>query len=1403
MGQVVCRRSIAALFLACAIALPTPADEPTKLAAQFTAEVRPLLVKYCQDCHGPETQEGELDLAAFVTWNDVRKQPQAWQHVGEMLDTRQMPPKDAPQLSDTEHAALQTWVRAHLTHEAASRAGDPGRVVLRRLSNAEYTYTIRDLTGIASLAPAREFPVDGAAGEGFSNTGSALVMSPALVTKYFDAGKEVASHMVLLPEGIRFSPHNTRSDWTKETLAEIRSYYSQFTHGGGGERVNLQGIVFSTNSGGRLSLEQYLAATLSERESIAAGHKSVADVAAERGLNAKYLQTLWNALTSEEPSLLLDPIRTRWKKAGAADAAAIANEIAAWQQDLWRFSTIGHIGKVGGPQRWMEPVDPITSKQEIRVTLPETSDEEIVLSLVASDAGDGNEGDYVVWNAPRFIAPGRPELLLKDVRKLADRLTVARVRLFADTSKYLAAADEFIQSPGKRELSEVARRHAVHEETLAAWLAYLGQAVGPVELNGHFTDKLTSAGDYDFVQGWGSHETPLLLANSSDRHVRIPGNMAPKSVVVHPSQKLRAAVGWKSPVDAVLHVSGAVKHAHPECGNGVAWWLELRRGASRVRLAAGTAQGDKLNEVGPLEKLTVRQGDVISLLVGPRDGNHSCDLTAIELKLVDTAEGGKTWNLAELSSDILAGNPHADRFGNKEVWHFYSEPDEAGAATSTVPPGSMLAQWQQAEGAARQKLADQVQNLLTSPLPDDKTSPDTILHRELHSLRGPLLATALKSIEAGVASAQDNAKAWGLAPEQFGKHPNGSKIDSASLCVQAPSAVAIRLPTDLVAGYEFNTSVELHAETGSTGSVQARVIPGVAEKPVGLLPPGTKSAAEKGTWTDHNFNTSYGSPILVRDGSDAYRRVAAGLQEFRQLFPAALCYAEIVPVDEVVTLRQFYREDDHLARLMLDEPQCRRLDQLWEELFFVSQDAFTQVDALQQLIEYATQDADPKVFEPLREPFAERAEAYRQQLRASEPSHLAAVFALAHRAYRRPLTSGEEEELRSLYARLRKEELPHEEAVRLVLARVLVSPAFLYKVEKPVEGNGQGPVSDSELATRLSYFLWSSLPDDELTRLAAEGRLQEPEVLRSQVRRMLADKRLRRLATEFACQWLHIYAFNELDEKSERHFPSFVDLRGDMYEESILFFTDLFQNGGSVSDILNADHTFLNEALARHYGIDGVTDEHWRRVEGVKRHARGGILAQATTLAKQSGASRTSPILRGNWVSEVLLGERLPRPPPGVPQLPDDEAGLEGLTVRQLVEKHSSDEKCAVCHRRIDPLGFALESYDAIGRLREKDLADRPIDTLTTSPEGNELEGLDGLRDYLLTVRGDAFTRQFCKKLLGYSLGRSVQLSDEPLLAELQAKARSEDSTLADLVEMIVLSRQFREIRGSDWVEEE
>ncbi|MFO1019874.1 MAG: DUF1592 domain-containing protein [Planctomycetales bacterium] len=1323
-----------------------------KLEAGYTKEIRPLLQKYCLNCHSTELQEGQLDLERFKTLGDLRKDSKPWPRVVEMLDNGEMPPKKSKQLTSDERKQLRTWAEQFVHAEAIASAGDPGPVVLRRLGNAEYTYTLKDLTGV-DLQPAKEFPADGAAGEGFTNTGNALVMSPALFVKYLDAAKMVASHAVLLPDGFRFSKSTTRRDWTDELLNEIRGTYKKYA-----------------DEAGKIPLEKYLKATLEEREAIRSGGKSVTKIAQERGLSAPYLATMWQVLNDDRPSLLLNSIRERWKTAKPADAAALSGAIQGWQGRLTRFQPVGHM------KTWMVPMNPAVHRPDFRIPLPDQGGNgEVKVTLAVSTAGDGNEHDFMEWQAPQLVVPGRAPIFLQDLRAFTTGLTERRTVLFGETAKSLAVAATITGTAGKPNLPELAKQYGVSEGSLAGWLGYLGIGTDAVIRLNNFTTKMNRVGGYEFVSGWGSGETPLFIANSSDQHVRVPGNMKGHGVCVHPSPSQDVAAGWRSPISGIVKVSGAVMRAHPECGNGVRWALELRRGVTRQKLVNGEATGGASMPVGPVEHLAVQTGDVISLIINARDGSHGCDLTDIDFTVQELEGEKRAWTLTkDVTGDILASNPHADKFGNKETWNFYSEPITGESNSVNVPPGSLLARWLDTNKPdEKAKLAEELQKMLTSQPPADAKHPDAILYRRLCSLTGPLYYMPVDASK----SAGGTASPWGLPAEKFGQHANGTRVDQRSLCVQAPEAIEIRLPADLVVGCEFLTTAFLHPQVGTEGSVQPQVA-------VGTAVAGTSLRDDL--------------PILVHPGSKGDKRIAQEFDEFRQHFPAAVCYPQIVPVDEAVTLTLFHREDDNLRRLLLTPQEGARLERCWQELHFISQDALTQVDSFLQLLEYASQDSDPRLFEPFRKQIYDRAAAYKKELVDAEPSQLKQLYALASQAYRRPLTDSDLKELQTLYQTLRAEPLPHEEAFRFLLARILASPKFLYRLEQPPSGTAAGPVSDWELATRLSYLLWSSAPDEELRQVAASGKLHEPDVLVAQARRMLKDARTRRLATEFACQWLHVYEFDALDEKSERHFPTFNKLRGDMYEEVIRFFTDLFQNDGSVISVLNADHTFVNAPLAAHYGMPEVKGSDWKRVDGVAQYGRGGILGLAATLSKQSGASRTSPILRGNWVSEVLLGEKLPRPPKDVPTLPEDETATAGLTVRQLVEKHSNDARCSNCHQRIDPMGFSLEAYDAIGRLRTKDLADRPINTQAKTLDGSEFEGLAGLRQYLMTKRGDAILRQFCKKFIGYGLGREVQLSDEPLLQEMQQKLKQNDYRFSVAVETLLRSRQFREIRGKD-----
>ncbi len=1359
-------------------ATPSQEGKPGRTTQEsFNKDAVPYFREFCLGCHSAEKHEGEFDLEELLDLSKTQKKSRHWRKIAEMIDTNEMPPKDAKQPAPEQKKEFRVWLKNFLDEQARARAGDPGKVVLRRLNNAEYTYTIADLTGVA-LEPAKEFPGDSAAGEGFTNTGNALVMSPALLTKYLDAAKGIAAHAVFLPDGLRFSTSTTRRDWTNEVLDKIRGIYRTHTEAQGASQVNLQGLVFDTNSGGRLPIGKFLTATIQERDALESGKKTPAQVAQENHLNAKYMQSLWKLLHANDDSPLLGAIRNRWKSAKIGDVDKIVAEITQWQTALTKFQSVGHM------KPWMVSIDPIVSRQDFRVKLTAAPEaREIVVHLAASDCGDGSDNDFVVWERPRLVVPGRPELLLKDLPELALNLNERRNQLFAISAKALDAAAELGgKGATTQDLERLAKKEGIERELLESWLAYLG--IGPstaIKVN-HFPNKQLKSGGYDFVNGWGLPELPNIVANSSGQHVRIPGNLKGHGVCVHPSPTLYAAAGWQSPIDGSFSAQAQLTHAHPECGNGVTWSLELRRGGTRQRLATGIAHGSTPVKVGPIDNIAIQKGDLVSLLVGPRDGNHSCDLTDIELVLKSKGPEAKEWSLTkDVSPDILAHNPHADRFGNAGIWHFYSEAvTPGGDSGSVIPAGSVLAKWQsETDGNKKKALARQFQDLLIKGATGAVAPPDKQLYQQLSSLGGPLFA----QFKPSSASARDAAvvSPFGLPAAAFGKHPDGTPVDAASLCVKAPQAFEIRLPADLVNGAELVTTGYLHPATGGEGSVQLNVGLGQGPKFTSMNP---------------------GQPIVMKNQSEARKKLEKNLADFRTSFPAALCYPKIVPVDEVVTLTLFHREDDNLCRLMLDETQKKELDRLWTELHFISQDALTLVDAYNQLMEYATQDSDPRQFEPFRKPIKDRAANYRKELVAAEPAQLEAVLAWAAKAYRHPLTAHERSDLTGLYQSLRSKEIPHDEAIRLTLAKVLVSPAFLYKLEQSGPGSTQNPVSPQELASRLSYFLWSSLPDAKLRTAADQGAFAQADQVKEQAHRMLKDPKVRRLATEFACQWVHVYGLDRLDEKSDKHFPTFLKLRSDMYEEAILFFTDMVREDRSVLSVLDSDSTFLNENLARHYGIPGVTGPQWRKVDGLRALGRGGILGMAATLAKQSGASRTSPILRGNWISEVMLGEKLPRPPKDVPQLPEDEAATQGLTVRQLTEKHTTDPKCAFCHVRIDQFGFSLEGFDAIGRKRTKDLANRPIDTHAKLRDGKEFDGLEGLRNYLVTDRKNDFLRQFSKKLLGYALGRETQLSDEPILAEMRTQLEKNGYRFSAALDVVLQSRPFLDIRANDFPEE-
>ena len=829
---------------------------------------------------------------------------------------------------------------------------------------------------------------------------------------------------------------------------------------------------------------------------------------------------------------------------------------------------------------------------------------------------------------------------------------------------------------------------------------------------------------------------------------------------MHPSPTLFSAVGWRSPISGVVRISADITDAHPECGNGVEWFLQHRTLKSVGTIWKGEISTRGSKKMKP-RLLTVRKGELISFYIGPRHRTHACDLTRINLEVRETKGKKRVWNLAnDVRKTLHMANPHPDRYGNRRTWHFFKGPmtkiqKTAPNLIARAPPGSLLATWlAEGDSAGKADLAERIKQLAMGARPKKK-SPDQMLYDQLHSITLPIDHQGLlKQVKSDA---------------RFGKHPRGGKVAANDVVAKASSNLSFEIPAELANGRQLEVTAVIDAGAPSKQlSVQMHASVG---KPV----------ARK--------ELRAGEPVVVVPNSQAHRRVKEAMATFRNLFPAAVCYSRIVPVDEVVTLTLFFREDAILKRLMLTTAEARELEKLWDELYYVSHEPLKLVVAFEQISEFATQDRPDLViaFKVLKKPINDRAEAFKKRLVATEPAHVQAVLKFADRAWRRPLSAAEQQKLRQFYGRLRKAGVAHQRSIQLMLARVLTSPVFLYKLEKPAPGKKATDVSNAELASRLSYFLWSTAPDSKLRVAADSGKLTDPSELLRQTRRMLRDGKTRRLAEHFALQWLHIRNFDKDAEKNEKRFPEFAKLRSDMYEESLRFFEDLFRNDRSILSMFNADHAFLNDRLAKLYGVNA--SKGWQRVDGVRSKGRGGVLGMATVLASQSGASRTSPILRGNWVYETLLGEKLPKPPAKVPTLP--ESVPTGLTARQLIERHSSVPACAKCHSKIDGYGFSLEQYDAIGRLRVK-----RVDTKTKLPDGKTIEGIDGLRRYLVQDRRKDVVRQFCRKLLGYALGREVQLSDEPMLDEMQSKLKAKGYRFRVAVEAIVTSRQFLRIRG-------
>jgi hypothetical protein len=664
------------------------------------------------------------------------------------------------------------------------------------------------------------------------------------------------------------------------------------------------------------------------------------------------------------------------------------------------------------------------------------------------------------------------------------------------------------------------------------------------------------------------------------------------------------------------------------------------------------------------------------------------------------------------------------------------------------------------------------------------------------------------------------------APQQWerlhaGMHPLGHAIDANSVAVSTSAPLEISVPAAAFADQQeirLFVDAALDREHSAQGVVRfSSDRPAASDELAALLVDPESRSAAKFQESSVTFCRTFPNRFVYVDET---RGLSAGFHLIEGVF----------------------RDDRPLCRLVLNDEQNRELDRLWEELYFGTGmmekmlrgfvffersernflkhrdfDSFKEEDP--ELVKDETlarfeqvylnrsgvkPDAPNLAEHSIHLFFAEIRDGLKRrasQLAEAKPVYLRQLLDLAERAWRRPLSEQEQARLAEFYeAASRQPEVGVEQAVRGVVTSILVSPHFCCRIDVPPEGDAVQPLPDLALASRLSYFLWSSMPDAELLAVARSGQLNNEQALRQQTRRMLQDPKVSAFALEFLGQWLRFHDFAGQESVDRRVFPAFNDeLKQAMFEEPTRLATHLIQNNLPVIDLLYGDTTFVNKPLAAHYGWPYRADEGgWQQVDGIQRHGRGGVLGMAVFLTKNSQPQRTSPVKRGFWVVHKILGEHVPAPPADVPVLPAKETDTDGQTIRQLLAMHTEAETCARCHRRFDPLGLAMEGFDAIGKARAKDLAGRPVDNVVRLPSGEEARGVPEFLAYLKANRNDDFLRTLCHKFLGYALGRSVELSDHGLLEKMQAALRQDGYRFATLFETVVCSPQFRNQRCRD-----
>lgn len=663
-----------------------------------------------------------------------------------------------------------------------------------------------------------------------------------------------------------------------------------------------------------------------------------------------------------------------------------------------------------------------------------------------------------------------------------------------------------------------------------------------------------------------------------------------------------------------------------------------------------------------------------------------------------------------------------------------------------------------------------------------------------------------------------------LARLELGNHPRSGRVGEDDFVLRGDSKVELKLliPKNMLSA-QFAVDVELDVAHGSREIVRCRIADGEV--------PG-ETAAEVGA----------SSALLADASTSEFSQWLEGVAEFARVLPE-VSHREPAPSDRdpipapfdnaynklernrFHTAIKYHRDDRFLVEYILDDQAREELDIAWTDLLtaFEYHTAFLrfvqekfEITADNESFEIASRKTEVKLSETdraivqgLREEFVEM----QLRLLSAESRHVEDALRLAERAWRRPLVEAERSRLRTFYHDIRGSgQLDHTKAIRALLARILVAPAFLYHAQSmavppedvlanptrdarktaPTAPGGIVPLADWELASRLSYFLWSSLPDDELRRAAAAGELSNSDKLAAQVKRMLQDEKARRMASEFFGQWFGFYRFDGYRGIDAKRFPEFDEqLRSAMHDEAVSFFEYIVREDRPIDEILTADYTFLNSSLAMHYGIDDsdVLGEKLVRITVAGQRNRGGLLGLGAIHAVTSAPLRTSAVKRGDWVLRRVLGTPVPPPPADAGSIAADDVLTDGLTVRKRLEAHRTNQACQNCHSRIDPLGFALEPFDPIGRWRDTYRDGQPIDAGGVLSDGTEVVGFDGLRGYLRREQVQ-FERNLAVKLLGYALGRAELASDRPLIEHL-LEARKTGGEYSKFVLPIVTSQQF------------